>query len=205
MRRRLADAEVLLQRQPLRLRDYDYAQPAIYFVTTNTHARICRFGEVADGVMRLNKIGRIVHERWMAIPAHHPAVELDAFIVMPNHVHGIIRILSNGRGEAGLAPTSAGAGASAGSLGAIIGSLKAGVSRRVAAIQPGRHLALWQSGYQDHIVRTDGELERIRRYIAANPANWPSDVENPDRTAGARQASPPQEPGSGERRRERTR
>jgi len=192
MRRKLATDEALRQRNTLRLRGYDYSQPGAYFVTTIAHDRACMFGEVVDGTVRLNEIGQVVHEEWAAIPARRVGVELDAFIVMPNHVHGIVRILSNASGEASLAPTRAVAGVSRGSLGSIVGSFKAGVSRRVAAMRRGSPIALWQSGYQDHIVRTDGELDRIRRYIAANPEHWATDHENPRRKAAATQASPPQ-------------
>jgi REP element-mobilizing transposase RayT len=192
MKQHLTRGEVVLQRKALRLRRFDYSQPGTYFVTMTTHWRACWFGEVVGCEMKLSDIGKIAHDEWQAIATRRVAVALDAFIVMPNHLHGIVRILSNGRGEASLAPTRAIARTSAGSLGAIIGSFKAGVSRRVAALQRGRSIALWQPGYQDHIVRTDGELERIRQYIAANPARWDDDPENPERTAGARQASPPQ-------------
>jgi REP element-mobilizing transposase RayT len=192
MRRNLATDEALLQRKPLRLRGYDYAEPGTYFVTVTTHDRICWFGEVVNGGMRLTEIGHVVHEEWSAIPDRRTGVELDAFVVMPNHVHGVVRILSNARGEASLAPTRAAAGASRGSLGSIVGSFKAGVSRRVSRMRSSDRVVLWQSGYHDHIVRTEGELDRIRAYIAANPANWPVDPENADRTAGATQASPPQ-------------
>jgi len=192
MKQRLAKDEALRQRKPLRLRAYDYAQPGTYFVTTNTHDRVCWFGSIIEGVMQLSEIGQIVHEEWSAIPGHRADVELDAFVVMPNHVHGIVRILSKARGEASLAPTKSNAGTSPGSLGAIVGSFKAGVSRRVALVLPESRVELWQSSYQDHIIRSEASLERIRDYIAANPANWAIDADNPSRTAGAAQASPPQ-------------
>src|SRR5262249_2154074 len=90
---KLARDRVFRSRNPLRLRGYDFTEPGIYFVTMNTHARRCWFGDIVDGVVRLNDYGRIARERWMAIPVHHPFVELDAFVVMPNHLHGIIRVV----------------------------------------------------------------------------------------------------------------
>ena len=105
MRRKLTTDEALLQRKPLRLRGYDYAEPGTYFVTVTTHDRTCWFGDVVNGAMRLTEIGHVVHEEWSAIPDRRTGVELDAFVVMPNHVHGVVRILSKARGEASLAPT----------------------------------------------------------------------------------------------------
>jgi putative transposase len=196
MNERLTKNDVFLKRNPLRLRGYDYSQAGTYFVTTNTHNRVCWFGDIDDCVMRLSEIGQIVSDQWKAIPAHHPGVELDAFVVMPNHLHGIVHILDRGSsippGDTAPAPTRAQKVPKRSSLSTIMGSFKAGVSRRVTAVRSGHPVVLWQAGYQDHIVRTDGELDRIRSYIAANPARWPSDPENPERTAAATQGSPPQ-------------
>jgi REP element-mobilizing transposase RayT len=195
MTSRLTKDEVLLQRKVLRLRGYDYSRPGTYFVTTNTHARRCILGDVVGGVVRLSEIGQIAHARWEAIPSHHSGVELDAFVVMPNHIHGLLHMVDLGetRSRSPHSPSGQASGPKSNSLSAVIGAFKSGVSRRVAGMHAGARGKLWQSGYQDHIVRTDGELDRIRQYINANPANWRSDPENPDRTAGATQASPPQE------------
>lgn len=79
-------------RRSIRLNGYDYRRPGAYFVTLCVHDRACVFGEVVDGVMRHSPVGHIAHACWMAIPDHHANVVLDAFVVMPNHVHGIIVI-----------------------------------------------------------------------------------------------------------------
>lgn len=78
-----------------RLTGYDYAQPGAYFVTIVAWQRACLFGDVVDGEMKVNEYGKIVWACWMAIPVHFPHAELDAFSVMPNHVHGIIRIVDD--------------------------------------------------------------------------------------------------------------
>ena len=75
-----------------RLKDYDYSQPGAYFVTTCTHQKVCLFGEVVDGEIILNDAGKIVRECWLDLPNHYSNVQLDEFIVMPNHVHGIVFI-----------------------------------------------------------------------------------------------------------------
>jgi hypothetical protein len=78
------------RRRAMRLREFDYAQAAAYFVTVCTHHRSCLFGEITDGTMHLHDPGRIVQAAWQALPEHYPHVQLDAFVVMPNHVHGVI-------------------------------------------------------------------------------------------------------------------
>lgn len=80
----------LPQRKSPRLQGYDYSQPGAYFVTICTHQRLHCFGEVIEGSMNLNRLGEIASELWFALPQHHPGIELDAFVVMPNHIHGII-------------------------------------------------------------------------------------------------------------------
>ena len=81
------------RRRSIRLPGYDYSQPGAYFVTICTLNRACLFGDIVNGVMRLNPMGCMVQECWMAIPQHFPHVVLDAFVVMPNHVHGILVIV----------------------------------------------------------------------------------------------------------------
>ena len=83
-------------RRTIRLKGYDYTQSGAYFVTICTHERVCLFGEAVDGAMALSRAGEIAQARWFAIPHHHPNIELDAFVVMPNHVHGIVIIVGTG-------------------------------------------------------------------------------------------------------------
>jgi REP element-mobilizing transposase RayT len=79
-------------RRSIRLKEYDYTQPGGYFVTSVTYQRDCLFGEIVNKEMRLNEYGNIVNECWCAISDHFPNVELGAYVVMPNHVHGVIVI-----------------------------------------------------------------------------------------------------------------
>jgi len=88
----LQDNSQRRHRRSIRLREYDYSQAGAYFITICTHERICLFGDIMNGEMRLNEAGRIVQQYWDQIPQHFPHVELGEFIVMPNHVHGIIVI-----------------------------------------------------------------------------------------------------------------
>jgi REP element-mobilizing transposase RayT len=114
-------------RRSIRLKGYDYTQPGAYFITICTHGRECLFGEIIDGEMHLNEAGQIVVQTWQDLPNHVPNVQLDAFVVMPNHVHGII-IITDRAGVVGTGSeavrTTMGSGSAAGSVGA--GSVGAG-------------------------------------------------------------------------------
>src|ERR1700749_2799448 len=82
----------LYRRRSIRIQGYDYAAPGQYYVTVCTKDRECLFGEISDGKMQLNKFGEIVKHTWDELPDHYSSVALDAFVIMPNHIHGIIGI-----------------------------------------------------------------------------------------------------------------
>jgi len=83
-------------RRSIRLKDYDYAQPGGYFVTIVTQSRKCLFGEIVEAEMRLNDAGRIIQTTWDDLPNHYANVEIDTFVVMPNHIHGIVVLVGAG-------------------------------------------------------------------------------------------------------------
>lgn len=159
-------------RSSIRLQGFDYSQPGAYFVTICTQNRKCLFGEIADGKMRLSAIGRIAAEQWNAIPQRFPNVELDEFVVMPNHIHGILMI------TVGALPTVVGAPlAGAPTVGDIVGAYKSlcvhNGLKWIKQNHPGRILGkLWQRNYWEHIIRNEHELNRIRKYIHNNPTQW---------------------------------
>lgn len=156
-------------RRSIRLPDYDYRQPGGYFVTICTKDRVCLFGGVTKGRMYLNKRGRVAAEEW-----HHTAevrqdVELDAFVVMPNHLRGII-VITRSRGTACRAPTRKFGGPVSGSLSTIVRSYKSAVTRRINRLWEPSGETIWQRGFFEHIIRGRRDPERIRRYIEVNPA-----------------------------------
>jgi REP element-mobilizing transposase RayT len=183
-------------RKHVRLPNFDYSQPGVYFVTSCSSGRRCIFGDVVDGQVQLSGLGALVRDRWLQIPLHHPGVETDAFVVMPNHIHGVLRIVEPS-GTDGIARPRAG-GPTPRSIGTIVGSFKAGVTRRHRRSGGPASSPIWQRGYHDHVIRIDHALDRVRQYIAANPANWPTDPDNPRRLrhGGATQASPLQDTAS---------
>ena len=159
------------RRKSPRLYGYNYGLAGIYFVTICTHRFTHKFGQIFDGDMRLNSLGRLVADEWQRTAILRTAVELDLFVVMPNHIHGLICItdhMSNGL-RAGPMPKRSN------SLGAIIGQFKSVVTKRSSSLEPPPRLPIWKRNYHDHIVRNETDLDRIRSYIIANPPRWSED------------------------------
>jgi REP element-mobilizing transposase RayT len=188
-------------RRSIRLCEYDYAKIGAYFVTICTYQRECLFGEIVDGLMCLNNIGLIVQMCWHNLPRHFTNVQLDSFVIMPNHLHGIIVIGDDCRGEAlvqtnhnsnseistqVLRPSSQSQGTKPGSLGAIIQNFKSVSTRKINQIRAKySHLAdgiqhpyIWQRNYYEHVIRNEESWHRIRQYIVENPIHWAEDKEN---------------------------
>ncbi len=168
-----------------RLKGWDYSGGGFYFVTICTRGRECFFGEIIDGEMRLSDIGRIARQYWLDIPDHSPMnIELDEFVIMPNHIHGIIAIMDDGntRGRDVACNVSTNHTAmskispKSGSLGAIVRSYKSAVSRW-ARLNNHPSFA-WQERYYEHIIRDEHAQDTIRQYIAGNAAKWKTDRNN---------------------------
>ncbi len=162
-------------RRSIRLKGYDYAQAGAYFVTMCTQNRACLFGEVVDGQMRVNECGRVVADSWMWLSARYPHVDLDEWVVMPNHLHGIIILTGpDGRGGSRTAPTE-----NRKPIGRLIGAFKTVSTKRLNTMHNSPGVPVWQRNYYEHIVRSEESLHQIRRYIVDNPARWNEDRENP--------------------------
>jgi REP element-mobilizing transposase RayT len=161
------------------LREYDYTEAGAYFVTICTYSRERLFGDVIDGEMHLNQWGDVVRDEWLRTAVLKPSVQLDALVVMPNHIPGVIWI--RGEGTARRAPTIGRFRASiTRSLGTIVGAFKSACTRRINEIRNTPTLPVWQRNYFEHVVRNEAELLRIREYIASNPVRWAEDVNNPE-------------------------
>ena len=171
------------RRRSIRLQNYDYSQAGVYFVTVCTRNKECSLGEIIDSQVHLNELGRKVRECWLQIPYHFPNVQLDAFVIMPNHVHGIVVINVGAQHAVPLQrPELAAFGKSVpASLPVIVRSFKSAVAKRLNESLGIRGHQLWQRNYYEHIVRKGGDLDKIRRYILENPAKWEEDEENPNR------------------------
>ncbi len=171
------------------MREYDYSQAGAYFVTVCVHARKCLFGEVIDGELQLDDHGKIVTTCWHNLSFHYPAIILDAFVVMPNHVHGIIILVGAGspRPHRELVAEEVKGGETPPlqeiqkklTLGQIIGYFKWQSTKRINELRGIISGQVWQRGYYEHVIRDDQSLNRIREYIATNPQRWHLDRENP--------------------------
>lgn len=171
----------------MRLKGHDYSQPGEYFVTICTKNREHLFGEIVDGVMRPSEVGEIVKRCWVDLPIHCPNIQLDEFVVMPNHVHGIIRILDvvdNCRVVRSNDPTMdihSRISPKRGSLAVIIRTFKAAVT--TLCRRNGRSDFAWQRGYYEHIIRNNASLAKIQAFLITNPQRWLTDTENTGRDA----------------------
>lgn len=161
-------------RRSVRLQGYDYSQAGAYFITICTQNRERLFGDiVAVGAtprgcpeMVLNDAGTMIQTVWNEIPFHYTGTEIDEFIVMPNHIHGIVIIVAGTTRSL--------------SLGDIVHRFKTMTTKRYAdgVKQSGWQLfsgRLWQRNYWEHVIRNEMELNRIREYIHGNPTQWESD------------------------------
>ena len=172
-------------RRSIRLREWDYAQPAVYFITICLRQRVCLFGEIVEGRMLPNQIGQIIETEWSGLPNRFFNVGLDEFIVMPNHIHGIIFIkpveTSFVAPESILHSVIQGAMNRAPTLGEVVRSFKAASARIVR--KRGFSEFTWQHNYYEHIIRNERELDLVRGYLLMNPIKWSEDDENPDQQA----------------------
>ena len=145
-------------RRSIRLQGYDYKKEGAYFVTICTLQRQNLFGEINSGEMQLNVIGQIVSAIWEKIPCHYSNVELDEFILMPDHLHGIIVITELNENTS--------------SLSTIIQNFKSISSRKINRINKNSGMSIWQRNYYERIVRCEQELQNLREYIQNNPVKW---------------------------------
>jgi len=162
-------------RRSIRLKEYDYSSPEEYFVKICTYSHEFTLGEIVDGVMRLNEKGKIVEE-WLRTAIIRLNIQLDSYIIMPNHIHGIIRIndIDVGAGSEP-APTGKRHG-----LTEIIRQLKTYSSLRINKIRNTIGNPMWQRNYYDSVIRSDKELNNIREYISNNVLQWAFENDNPD-------------------------
>ena len=154
-----------------RLKEWDYSNPWWYYITINTKEHIEWFGSIVNGKMELNELGVITNKCWSEAPHHFTNVELDYYVIMPNHIHGIIIINKNveTRHASSLRNRSV-------SLSDIIGSFKSAVSKQARA--NGLNNFFWQKSFYDRIIRNEKELYNIRKYIEQNPLKWEIEKEN---------------------------
>ena len=175
-------------RRSIRLKGYDYSSEGLYFITICCHNKVCLFGHVVNAAMVLNEYGQVAFNEWMKTPEIRPNVEWGEFIVMPNHIHGIIRITHRGEsntpdfmGECNSpqpyspqryspqreSPRLQGPSQT---IGAIVRGYKSAVTKKLNELGVGRKV--WQRDYYEHIIRNEQSYYNISNYIVNNPSKW---------------------------------
>jgi REP element-mobilizing transposase RayT len=180
-------------RKSIRLEVFDYTNPWWYYVTICTDKHRSVFGDVKNGKMILNNYGTIVKDEWLKTPAIRKNIDLDYYVIMPNHIHGIIIIerrgelnspqgkgekdlLQNGKeGRMQYAPTENKFKSPAQTLGSIIRGFKSAVTKRINEHRKTNGDSIWQRNYYEHIIRNERDLYNIRRYIELNSLKWELD------------------------------
>jgi putative transposase len=158
-------------RRSIRLRGWDYASPGAYSVTICTQGRVPLFGEVRDDQMQLSALGAIVASTWQWLAAQHAHVSLDAWCVMPNHLHGILIIRRDGPFGA----HTPGEGTRVKPIGQVIGAFKTVSTKHINLARGTPGATVWQRNFWEHIVRDADDMDRIRAYIRDNPLMWSRD------------------------------
>ncbi|MFC1724295.1 transposase [candidate division KSB1 bacterium] len=180
-------------RRSIRLKGYDYSTPAVYYITVCPHLREYLFGEINNGESELNLFSEIVFNKWKDIPKHFRDTKLDKFIIMPNHIHGIIILTGVGakhfnnrntskfnKANKNASPLQTPHGTKPGSLSAIMQNFLSIATRKINQIRNTPGEPVWQRNFYEHIIRNEKELNQIREYIVNNPSNWETDEENPE-------------------------
>ena len=161
-------------RRSIRIPGYDYSQNGCYYVTICVQNREWMFGDVMDGKMKLNEYGKIVAENWTEIRYHFDHIELDKYIIMPNHMHSVIIINDENRKGEITSPLQEIKNYP--TLGQIIAYFKYQSSKHINQLRNSPGSKLWQRNYYEHVIRDDKDLYRIRQYIINNPLSWAGDT-----------------------------
>ncbi|MEY2977212.1 MAG: transposase [Prochlorotrichaceae cyanobacterium] len=153
-------------RRSIRLKGYDYSSAGAYFITICVQGRECSLGEVQEGQMIPSTIGLIVQDHWDALPKRFPSIELDAFTLMPNHVHGILLLTEATPEERP-------------KLSQVIAYWKYQTTKHINQDRESIGTKFWQRNYYEHIIRNPASLDRLRQYIMENPQKWDIDQLHP--------------------------
>ena len=172
-------------RGTVRIQGHDYSESGEYFVTMCTFQMRCLFGEIKNGQIRLNPFGQVVEEEWLKTSCLRSDVKLDEFVIMPNHVHGIVKF-RDFQAEQKLAcdpfkrtavrpyaeHVSSPLRCPPGSLGSMVKGFKSACQRRINLLGQTPGKLVWRRNYHEHIIRDDQDLDDVREYIQANPLRW---------------------------------
>ena len=166
-------------RKRIRLKDYDYSKPGNYFVTINTKDDILQLSSIKKERIELSEAGKIVDNAWIELPKHYTNCELDEYIIMPDHFHGIIKLNECREMFVTISAKNEKTNRTNHGLPEIIRGFKTFSSKAInEKIKPDQKFR-WQKSYHDRIIRNEYELNNVRKYILENPINWEYDKNNP--------------------------
>lgn len=163
---------MMYNRQSIRLHNHDYSEEGVYFITICTQNMLCLFGNISKDEMILSDAGKMIEKQWMNMPNRFQNIELDEFVIMPNHLHGIVIVNPNARADTRPARTN--------TIGEMICAFKSITSNEyINGVKnlgwPVFDQKIWHRNYYEHIIRNIVSLDNIRQYIKQNPANWKND------------------------------
>jgi REP element-mobilizing transposase RayT len=187
-------------RRSIRLQEYDYSQDGMYFITICTYQKQCIFGEIIEDKMILNQVGNSVKREWLKSVNVRQEINVDEWVIMPNHLHGIVVIKQDDNNNStNLVGATDGVGATNGmgaslaplqnqkgvgvrkpkSLSSFIAGFKASVTREIKKVCRDKKPLVWQRNYYETVIRNEPQLNHIRKYIRYNPLRWNDDPEKP--------------------------
>ena len=169
-------------RRSIRLADYDYSQTGFYFITLCTHQKQYLFGEIRNNKMYVNQIGKVVQEEWLQSATIRKEIELDEWVIMPNHLHGIVIINSINNQDKEVIHQEQGASLpplqrNPKSLSSFVAGFKSSVTKRVRLMSEISDFIVWQRNFYESVIKDDIHLDNTRLYIQNNPVNWHRDPE----------------------------
>ncbi|MBD8388249.1 transposase [Dysgonomonas sp. BGC7] len=180
----------LPQRCSIRLCGYDYSQEGLYFVTICTQDKACLFGNISDDEIVLNDVGKIAKHCWLSIPQHFSNAALHEFVIMPNHIHGIIEIVEANKHSSDDVKTNKHSPddtirfkSPSKTIGSMIRGFKIGVMKQYKEYITRANInsplqqtpSIWQRNYYEHIIRNEESYRKITEYIYENPKRWQTD------------------------------
>jgi putative transposase len=155
-------------RRSIRLRGYDYSLPGAYFVTICARERRCLFGKVVDNQAYFTQAGELVVHSWDSLPQHFPEVELNAFVLMPNHIHAIIVLEEHASASTVMDPKRP-------TLGQVVAFFKYQTTKGLNELWQTPGEPVWQRNYFEHVIRNEASLRQLREYVTHNAAHWQQD------------------------------
>ena len=167
------------ERRSIRLKGYDYSKSGYYFVTICTYQRQCLFGEIVEGKMQLNSMGQTVAQEWQKSAVIRQEIQLDSWVVMPNHFHGIVIIQSQIKQPRPIDKNNIRPSMKPRSLSSLIVGFKSATTKQINKLRRTPGSPVWQRNYYEHIVRSEASLQHIRQYIDINPLQWQIDQLHP--------------------------